>query len=70
MSIRDEEERLFDEWKKVRKNFVRDGVVSEPDYQTSNPQIAIILKEVNAPDGRRLGFKKILVGGSSPEDLG
>lgn len=64
MSIRDEEERLFDEWKKVRKNLVRDGVVSEPDYQTSSPKIAIILKEVNDLGG---DLREFLSEGARPE---
>lgn len=51
MSIREEEDKLFSEWKKNRKGFVSDGVVSEEDYENSNPKIAVILKEVNDPDG-------------------
>ena len=51
MSIYEEENQLFNEWKEKRKGFVPDGVVSEDDYLKSNPKIVIILKEVNDPGG-------------------
>ncbi|MFH1893096.1 MAG: hypothetical protein ABIK83_10510 [Candidatus Zixiibacteriota bacterium] len=51
MSIREEEEKLFEQWQVNRQGFVRDGVVSESDYLNSNPKIAFILKEVNDTEG-------------------
>lgn len=47
MSIYQVEEKLFDEWEGRRKGFVRDGVVSETEYLSSQLKIAFILKEVN-----------------------
>lgn len=47
MRIYDSEQELFSIWKVTRDNFVCDGVVSEPDYLSSTPKIAFILKEVN-----------------------
>ncbi len=51
MSIYEDEEQLFNQWQGSRAGFVRDGVISEPDYLESNPKIAFILKEVNDPGG-------------------
>lgn len=67
MSIRDEEKQLFNEWEKNRKGFVRDGVVSEHDYQTSSLKIVFILKEVNDPDGGGGDLRKFLSEGARPE---
>lgn len=58
MSIYELEEQLFEQWQKNRKGFVRDGVVSESDYLSSNPKIAFILKEVNDPDGGNWDLRK------------
>lgn len=60
MTICEEEERLFEEWRRRRKPFVSDGVVSENDYQTSSPKIAFILKEVNDPNGGGWDLRKFL----------
>ena len=60
MSIRDKEEQLFSEWKKNRKGFVSDGVVSEEDYENSNPKIAVILKEVNDEGGGNWDLREFL----------
>jgi len=50
MSILESEKKLFTEWEGKRKGFVKDGVVLERDYLSSNPKIAFILKEVNSKD--------------------
>jgi hypothetical protein len=50
MSICELENKLFAEWQGKRKGFVKDGVVSEDDYLSSKPKIALILKEVNSKD--------------------
>ncbi len=50
MSVRELEDKLFTEWQGNRKGFVKDGVVSERDYLSSNPKIAFILKEVNSKE--------------------
>ena len=50
MSITNEENSLFGEWKGNRKGFVSDGLISEQDYLNSNTKICILLKEVNDPD--------------------
>ena len=49
MTISEKEEELFKQWEKSRRPFVRDGAVSERDYQQSKPRIAFILKEANDP---------------------
>ncbi len=51
MGIYKEEEKFFSECQKNRIGFVRDGVVSEEDYISTQQRIAFILKEVNDPDG-------------------
>lgn len=48
MSLKDDEDALFAEWKERRGDiFVRDGVVDEQSYLGSNPKILFVLKEVN-----------------------
>lgn len=64
MTIRGAEGRLFAEWSRVRDRFVADGVVSENDYQTSSPKIALILKEVNDPNGGDWDLRKFLSEGA------
>jgi len=51
MSIQQEEESLFAEWREKRPGFVADGVVDENAYLASSPKLLFILKEVNAPGG-------------------
>ncbi len=60
MTISEAESRLFDEWSKVRKPFVSDGVVSEKDYQASSQKIAFILKEVNDEGGGGWDLREFL----------
>jgi hypothetical protein len=40
---------LFDEWRKVRKGFVADGLVDENVYSNSKHRTVFVLKEVNSP---------------------
>lgn len=63
MSIREQENHLFDEWKHNRNGFVSDGVVSEKDYLDSKPKIAFILKEVNDPDGGGWDLRELVAQG-------
>ncbi len=52
MGIAEKEERLFKDWEKLRKPFVRDGVVCEDAYQASKLKTAFVLKEyANETDG-------------------
>ena len=60
MSIHDLEEKLFQEWIGNRKGFVKDGVVLEKEYMSSNPKIALILKEVNDPNGGGWDLRQFL----------
>ena len=64
MSIRQKETLLFSEWERRRESFVRDGVVSEMDYVESELKIAVILKEVNDPDGGGWDLRKFLLKGA------
>ena len=63
MSIREREQALFNKWRQGRKAFVEDGVVSEHYYEASNPKIALILKEVNDPDGGDWDLRQFLANG-------
>ena len=47
MSISEKEKQLFETWQTQRKGFVKDGVVSEPDFLKANIKICFVLKEVN-----------------------
>lgn len=53
MTIREEENGLFDRWKKERcyDSFVRDGVFDEAVWMTQSPKITFILKEADWPGG-------------------
>lgn len=52
MTIAEQEEKLFDEWQKVRKPFVRDGVVCGEAYLASKRKTAFVLREYpGKPDG-------------------
>ena len=67
MNIREQEDKLFDEWKNARPNrtgFVPDGVVSEEDYLNSDLKIVFILKEVNDPGSKGWDLRKYLRGGA------
>jgi len=67
MNISDSEEQLFSQWQGSREGFVRDGVVSEKDYLESNPKIALILKEVNDPDGGGWDLREFIAEGGRPQ---
>ena len=60
MSIYELEEQLFEQWQTNRAGFVRDGVISESDYLSSNPKIAFILKEVNDSGGGGWDLRKFV----------
>lgn len=64
MSITNEENSLFGEWKGNRKGFVSDGLVSEKDYLNSDIKICIVLKEVNDPDGGDWDLREFIANGA------
>ena len=64
MSITNEENSLFGEWKINRKGFVSDGLVSEQDYLKSKTKICIVLKEVNDPNGGDWDLREFIAGGA------
>ena len=51
MKISDAENELFLEWKKVREEFVEDGVADEDAYLASPKKILFVMKEANSPGG-------------------
>ena len=51
MSIREDEESLFQEWSRRSESIVRDGVVDESSYLNSDPRTLLVLKEVNDEGG-------------------
>ncbi|WP_332401745.1 hypothetical protein [Vibrio metschnikovii] len=67
MSILQDENSLFDEWKGNRKGFVSDGLVSENDYLNSDIKVCIILKEVNDPDGGGWDLRQFISNGARPQ---
>lgn len=50
-TIKEQENRLFEEWSKVRNNISRDGIIEEESYLVSNPKLMFLLKEVNSEEG-------------------
>ncbi len=46
-----EEEKLFEVWKKTRKDFIPDGLVKEDEYKGALIKVLYILKEVNGGRG-------------------
>ena len=56
MGIFEQEEALFDEWRKsIGDGFVPDGVACEEAFSDSNPKILLVLKETNEYDGDSQG---------------
>lgn len=51
LTIREEEERIFAEWRRDREGFVADGIVDEEAYLASEPKLLFVMKEVNDPGG-------------------
>ena len=50
MTIKEQEDKLFSEWKIDHKGFVPDGVADENAYLQSGKKILFLMKEVNDPD--------------------
>ena len=67
MSIRIDEDQLFEVWKAGRPGFVADGVVSEEAFLTSSPRIAVVLKEVNDLGGGGWDLREFLREGGRPQ---
>lgn len=67
MSITENENLLFDEWRQVRDGFVADGVVDEESYVSSNPKLMFILKEVNDPGGGNWDLREFIREGARPQ---
>jgi len=51
MSIRENEEKLFNRWKRRRPSLVKDGVVNEESYTQSDTKLLFLLKEANDRGG-------------------
>jgi len=49
MTIKQKENEFFSKYPIDLKNIVRDGVVEEGSYLSSNPKILFLLKEANSP---------------------
>lgn len=64
MSIKDEENSLFGEWKGNREGFVSDGVISEKDYLNSDIKICVVLKEVNDFGGGGWDLREFIADGA------
>lgn len=62
MNIAEQENELFDEWQKVRKPFLRDGVACEEAYLASKRKTVFVLKEctqkTDEPGDLRDGLKE------------
>lgn len=54
LTITEQEDLLFQEWRKQRDNFCEDGIIDEVRYKTSTPRIMLILKEVNSKEAFNL----------------
>lgn len=50
MTIREQENQLYNEFQSPRKKIIRDGIVDEAIYKRSKPKLLFLLKEVNYPD--------------------
>jgi len=60
MTIADREDELFKHWEAKRPNLVRDGVVKEAAYTSSQPRVVIVLKEVNDKGGGGWDLRSVL----------
>jgi len=67
MGIHEKEERLFDEWSPKREGFVKDGVVDEESYESSERKLMFVLKEVNSPGGGNWDLREYVHGGARPQ---
>ena len=65
-SIRQEEDKLFAEWKTKRLGFRPDGIVDETKYLSSSIKILFILKELNKCDDD-FDLREFLKKGGRPE---
>jgi hypothetical protein len=45
--LKNKEQELLNEWKKIRNNFISDGIVNIENYEKSKIKVLYILKEVN-----------------------
>lgn len=63
MSIKDNENKLFERWKINRINFIEDGLIDEESYLTSNPKLLFIMKEANDPENGNWDLRKVLFNG-------
>lgn len=67
ISITQQEESLFSEWREKRPDFVADGVVDEQAYLSKSPKLLFVLKEVNDPDGGEWDLREFLRKGGRPQ---
>ncbi|MEP1306944.1 MAG: hypothetical protein ABJK11_03640 [Balneola sp.] len=59
-TIQSIEEELFKDWEQRHSSFVKDGIVSESDYLSSNKKVLLILKEVNFKRGESWDLRKYI----------
>lgn len=63
MTIYEKEENLFKEWQEeTKEKLVKDGVISEEEYnkEENSPKILFILKEANNPEGNIPDLRKFI----------
>ena len=66
MTIKEQENSLFSDWRKTRKGFVADGVADEDAYAKSHKKILFIMKEANDPDGGGWDLREFMRQGGRP----
>lgn len=60
MSLTEQEDDLFERWKKTRPRLIRDGVVDESSYLSSSPRVVLVLKDVNDEGGGPWDLRDVL----------
>jgi len=66
MSLRTEEDKLFEAWKVNRLGFVADGIVDEHLYLASTIRLLFVLKEVNDLTGGGWDLREFMRSGGRP----
>jgi len=67
MSISQQEESLFTQWRQLCPDLVTDGVIDERLYMVSNPKILLIIKEVNDKGGGNWDLREFVRNGGRPQ---
>ena len=66
MTIKEQENSLFAEWRINRKGFVADGVADENAYRLSGKKILFLMKEVNDPNCGGWDLREVMRAGKRP----